>query len=102
MEKYKQSEEYTKFRIKGHKISGALGSRLEETAVTAINDLPGVLVHTRNGVYYSELYFSGQTESIHRTTFNELTHGFVDYFTKLMADKGKSSFSIERIPKDIK
>jgi hypothetical protein len=96
-----EEKEYgTMFTLKGHKIDGLLEKRLLEPGYSRINQLPGLLVHTSRGLFYSELYLPGHDEPVPREGFTELTHGFTEYFTKLMAEHGDVAFSIQRTPRD--
>lgn len=92
------ADDNTSYLIIGHKVDGLLGNRLQKTAVTAINSLPGVLVPTQNGVFYSELYPVGREEAIERSHMDETTQGLVETVTKEMAKQGKTSFNIRRSP----
>ena len=88
----------TSYLIKGHKVNGILGQRLAETAASGINQLPGVLVPTSKGVFYSELYVLGQAEAIPRRDLNETTHGLIERVTEEMANKRMKAFTIRRSP----
>jgi len=85
-------EDNTCYVIKGQRVLGLLGDRLEETAVTAINDLPGVLVPTFRGVYYSELYLIGHDEPIPKQNMDETTQGLTEAVTKEMAEEARRTF----------
>lgn len=74
----------------GHHITGILGVRLDQTRVTAISDLPGIVVYTKNGPYYAELWRVSAEEPISREEITEGTHGLVDLVTKKMSIKNKS------------
>lgn len=88
------------YRIQGHRINGILGQRLEETAVTAINNLPGVIVKTSEGRFYSEIYHLGKEEPIARKDMTETMQGLVEIETKEMAKMGRSSFNIQSSPQN--
>ena len=81
------------YLIKGHKVNGILGDRLEETSVTGINQLPGVIVPTSKGIFYSEIYILGNSEPIPRIELTETTHGLAELVTEEMAKKGRKSFA---------
>jgi len=70
------------YTIKGHYIDGVLGKRLDETRVTAINDLPGVVVFTPKGPFYSELFIGDETTPIPREQLHESLQGLVELTTK--------------------
>lgn len=92
----KPNSDNTSYLIKGHRVNGILGDRLAETAVTGINQLPGVLVPTSRGVFYSEIYVLGNTEAISRRELDETTQGLVEVVTKEMADNGTDLFAVRR------
>jgi len=87
-----------RYTIWGHYVGGVLGRRLSETAVTGINELPGVVVHTKEGAYYSELCRlpASRLEPIPRKDLTEETQGLVELTTKEMADKGRRKFEVGR------
>ncbi|MEK6888959.1 MAG: hypothetical protein AABW80_02515 [Nanoarchaeota archaeon] len=93
-----EQDDNTSYRIEGHKVGGMLGERFKEVAFTAINGLPGVLVPTDRGVYYSELYHIGFKKAIPRDELDETTNGLVVFVTREMVAKGKSKFNVRRSP----
>ncbi len=93
------------YKIEGHIVKDLLGRRLAETAVIDVNNLPGIVVHTRQGTFYSELYKlpynAVRRVPVERDEFTETTRGLVELTTKEMAEKGRLRFSVNRsVPED--
>ena len=88
------------YKIEGHLVGDLLGRRLAETAVTDVNNLPGIVVHTEQGTFYSELYKlpcdAARRVPVERDEFTETTQGLVELTTKEMAGKGRLRFSVNR------
>lgn len=84
------------YTIIGHQVEGPLEYRLNEAKITAIDDFPGVVVYTKQGVYYSELYDGQGVElaPVPRKKLTETTQGLVESTTKEMAARGNAFFSV--------
>ena len=86
----------TSYVIRGHVIEGLLAQRLDETRITEIKSLQGVVVYTTRGVFYSEISMVGDTKPLNKNELNETTQGLVEAVTKEEAGKGKREFTIRR------
>jgi len=91
-----ESDSTLPYRIIGHKLNGLFAKRLANTGLTSVNYLPGKLVKTSRGLYYSEMYEVENKSPLDVRDLDETLDGLVISVTKEMAKKGKSSFNAVR------
>ena len=89
-------ENQERYIIKGQRLSGILAERLDETRIKAIASLPGVVVYTSRGVFYSELYIGDNETSVPNDKLTETTQGLVELTTNEAANFGRQSFTLDK------
>jgi len=74
------------YEIMGHPLEGRLGIRLSEPGVSRVNDAPGFVVRTAQGLYYCEIMRKGESRPVSRKESINL-QAFVEAETRKYVSK---------------